>query len=104
MGAYGGTPEATRSRDKLVPAGFEIVNKTRVGRTSYEYELALRIQNQNAYDVTDVQAQLVDATDAVTAVTDDTVSFALITAGQTAAGGSRTDAQSGQYSVRAFRS
>jgi len=84
IGAYGNTPEATRSRDGLVPAGFHIVNKTRVGRTTFEYELALSVQNQNAYDVTDVQMQLVDATDAVISVTDDSVIFDIIQAGQTA--------------------
>jgi len=85
MGAYGGTPEATRSRDGLVAVGFEIVNKTRVGRTIYEYDLALNVENQNSYNVTNVEAKLVDATEAVTSVSDDSATFALIPAGQTVA-------------------
>ncbi|MBN1765170.1 MAG: hypothetical protein JW860_07930 [Sedimentisphaerales bacterium] len=83
LGAYGNTSDAARSRDGLVFAGYGIVNKTRVGRVLYEYELALQVQNQNDYDVTDVQAQLVDATESVISVTDNSLGFALIGAGQT---------------------
>jgi hypothetical protein len=84
LGAYGNTPEATRSRDGLIPAGFQIINKKRVGRTAFEYELALRIQNQNNYDVTNVQACLVNATNLVKSVTDNLVSFDIIGTGQIA--------------------
>ncbi|MDD5010625.1 MAG: right-handed parallel beta-helix repeat-containing protein, partial [Phycisphaerae bacterium] len=79
MGAYGNTSEASRSRDGLLSAGFQIMNKTRTGRTAFEYELALRIQNQNNYDVTNVQARLINATNMIS-VTDDSVSFETIIA------------------------
>jgi hypothetical protein len=82
IGAYGNTQEATR-RDGLALVGYQVVSKRRVGRTSYEYELALTLQNQNSFDVTDVQTRLVATTEAVTEVIDDSVTIAGITAGQT---------------------
>jgi alpha-tubulin suppressor-like RCC1 family protein len=82
MGAYGNTPGATR-RDGLAFVGYQVVSKKRVARTSYEYELALTLQNQNAFNVSDIQTRLVDATVAVTAVIDDSVTIAGIPAGQT---------------------
>ncbi len=84
IGAYGNTSEAATSRNALVSRGLEIVSSTRINRTTFEYELALLIQNQNSYDVTDVQTQLVVATEAVIEVTDAFVTFAFISAGQTA--------------------
>jgi len=83
IGAYGNTIEAARSRDGLVPVGFEIVKKTRIGRTLFEYELTVKVQNQNDYDVNSVEIRLIDATDAVTSVSDDSIHIDIILSGQT---------------------
>jgi hypothetical protein len=84
MGAYGNTPKAEYSRDGLAFVGFEVINKTRVGRTTFEYEMKLIIQNQNDYDVTDIEVRLVNASSAVIEVADDSTSFSIIATGQTA--------------------
>jgi hypothetical protein len=73
MGAYGNTPEAALSRDGLVPLGFEIISKTRTGRTTFEYELAVIVQNTHAHAMEEVQLRLVDADKAVIAVSDDLI-------------------------------
>jgi hypothetical protein len=82
MGAYGNTSEAALSRNGLMPLGFEIINKTRVGRLVFEYELAVTLQNTNNYAMEDVQLQLVDADEAVLSVSDDLVVLPLIDSGQ----------------------
>lgn len=83
MGAYGNTSQATNSRDGLVPLGLMTVNKTRVGRTTFEYELAVMVRNSNTYDMTDVQMQLKDWDAAVLSVSDDAVTIDTIPAGAT---------------------
>jgi len=73
IGVYGNTPEATRSKDGLIPLGFEIINKTRIGRTVFEYELAVILHNTNEYVMSDVQLRLVDMDQAVISVSDDQI-------------------------------
>jgi hypothetical protein len=73
MGVYGNTTEASLSRDGLVPLGFEIVSKTRTGRTIFEYELSVIVHNTNPHDMMDVRMQLMDYDDAVLSVTDDLI-------------------------------
>ncbi len=83
MGAYGNTSQATLSRNVLVPLGFQIIHKTRTGRTTFEYELAVIVRNPNPYDITDVQMRLKDLDAAVLSVSDDTVTMDTIPAGAT---------------------
>ena len=83
MGAYGNTPEATGSRDGLIPLGFVTINKTRIGRTTFEYELAVIVRNSNAFDMTNVQMQLKDWDAAVLSVSDDSIVINTIPAGVT---------------------
>lgn len=83
MGVYGNTPEATRSRDGLIPLGFEIIGKTRIGRTAFDYELAVIVRNTNSFDITDVRMQLISPTAAVLSVADDYATFEVIYAGET---------------------
>jgi hypothetical protein len=84
MGAYGNTPQATRSRDGLIPLGFTTLQKKRTGRTIFEYELAVVVNNSNAYDMTCVQLQLKDWDGAVLSVSDDSVVIDTIPAQVTA--------------------
>jgi hypothetical protein len=83
MGAYGNTIEAALSGNVLIPLGFQIVNKTRVGRTSFEYQLAVTVRNPNSYDMTDVRMKLKDWDAAVLSVSDDSITIDTILSGAT---------------------
>ncbi len=83
MGAYGNTTETALSSNVLIPLGFQIVNKTRVGRTSFEYQLAVTVRNPNPYDMTHVQMKLKDWDAAVLSVSDDTIVIDTILSGAT---------------------
>lgn len=67
MGAYGNTPEAA-TRGWLYITGYEQVSKTRVGRTTFEYELKLTIENVSPDDASNVLAELLDMPEGVTIV------------------------------------
>jgi hypothetical protein len=67
----------------LYPVGFVTVNKTRVGRTTFEYELAVIVRNSNSFDMTNVQMQLKDWDAAVLSISDDTITIDTIPAGAT---------------------
>jgi hypothetical protein len=67
----------------LIPLGFQILHKTRTGRTTFEYELAVIVRNPNSCDITDVQMRLKDMDAAVLSVSDDTVAMDIIPAGAT---------------------
>jgi hypothetical protein len=86
MGAYGNTSLAARSRNGLVPLGFEIIRKTRVGRTVFEYELKVIVRNTNDFDMTDIRMRLIAQPSAVLSVTHDTLTLASVAAGAVAAG------------------
>ena len=67
MGAYGNTPEAA-TRGWLYITGYRQVSKRRVGRTVFEYELKLTIENVSTDDASNVLAELLDMPEGVTIV------------------------------------
>jgi hypothetical protein len=75
--------EALGSQDGLILLGFTTIQKTRTGRTTFEYELAVVVRNSNSYDMTNVQMQLKDWDAAVLSVSDDSVIIDTIPAGAT---------------------
>jgi len=84
IGAYGNTPEATGSRAGLQFAGFDIINKTRIGRTVFKYDLSLSLTNITDDNMAEVYVKLVDVDEQVVDVTDDEVFFPVISANSTA--------------------
>jgi hypothetical protein len=81
IGSYGNTTQATQSRDGLQFAGFNIINKTRLGRTLYRYVLSISLTNITASDMTNVYVNLIDASEQVTNVIDGNIFFPQISAG-----------------------
>jgi hypothetical protein len=81
MGTYGNTAKAT-TQGSLVIRDYVLVRKTRVGRTEFEYEYAIEIENAatNAHD--GVQAEIAGAPSELQIV-DGTVSVGTVGAGQT---------------------
>jgi hypothetical protein len=75
--------EIENGQSGLFPAGFVTVNKTRVGRTSFEYELAVMVRNSNAFAMNNVQMKLMDWDAAVQSVSDDSITIDTIPAGAT---------------------
>jgi len=82
MGAYGNTPEAT-CKGGLVLQSYNLVSKTRVGRTVFEYIYTMTLNNNSTEAVSNVIVELLDAPDNVT-ILDPDVSFAYIEAGESA--------------------
>ena len=82
VGAYGNTSEAARSKDGLIPLGFEIINKTPTGGTTFEYELAVIVYNSNPYDMTGVQMPLKNWDSAVLSVSDNFAEIDSLQAGE----------------------
>jgi hypothetical protein len=72
--------EIENGQSGLFPAGFVTVNKTRVGRTSFEYELAVTVRNSNAFAMNNVQMKLMDWDAAVQSVLDDSITIDTIPA------------------------
>jgi hypothetical protein len=83
MGAYGNTPEATRSRDGLQFGGFNIIEKSRIDRTIFQYVLSLSLTNITEDNMTDVYVELIDASGQVVNVIDDEIFYPLIEANST---------------------
>ena len=83
IGAYGNTIEATRSRAGLDFSGFDIIEKTRVGRTTFRYVLSLSLTNITDSDITDVTVKLIDVDAQVISVVDDEMFFPVIASGNT---------------------
>ncbi|MBN1765567.1 MAG: right-handed parallel beta-helix repeat-containing protein [Sedimentisphaerales bacterium] len=83
MGAYGNTPEATRSRNGLQFESFGVIDITRVGRTVFEYVLSLLLTNITEEAMTDIQVNLIDATEQVVSVSDDSIFLPVIDAHST---------------------
>ncbi len=82
MGAYGNTPEAT-CKYGLVLQSYNRVSRTRIGRTIFDYEFTVTLNNNSDSDVYNVQLELLDASSNVVII-DPVVSFAYIEAGQAA--------------------
>ena len=80
MGAHGNTSEATRSRAGLQLVGFNVISKTRIGRTTFRYVLSLSLSNTTLTGMTDVAVKLIDADEQVVSVADDEIFFAVIAA------------------------
>ena len=80
-GAYGNTPQAA-SRGWLQIEDYDIVRKTRVGRTTFEYELAITLTNNSGNGVVDVVAELLDVPQNVQ-VLDSEVRVGVVPAGGT---------------------
>jgi parallel beta-helix repeat protein len=81
MGAYGNTPEA-ECKAWLYIEGYGLVSKTRVGRTLFDYQINVRLENASASDVTDVVAELLSVPDNVTII-DGQVTIGTVAAGAT---------------------
>jgi hypothetical protein len=75
--------EIENGQSGLFHEGFVTINKTRVGRTSFEYELAVRVRNSNAFAMNNVQMKLMDWDAAVQSVSDDSITIDTIPAGAT---------------------
>ena len=83
IGCYGNTSEATTSRNGLKFAGFTIINKTRVGRTTFRYDLSLSLTNTTNENINNIHVRIKEASDQVTAVIDPSIIFPLIQANST---------------------
>lgn len=75
--------EIENGQSGLFPEGFVTISKTRVGRTNFEYELAVRVRNSNAFAMNNVQMKLMDWDAAVQSVSDDSITIDTIPAGAT---------------------
>jgi len=91
MGAYGNTPEATRSRDGLQFEGFNIIEKSRIDRTIFRYVLSLSLSNITEDNMTDVYVELIDASGQVINAIDDEIFYPLIEANSTVDSSSSED-------------
>jgi parallel beta-helix repeat protein len=67
MGAYGNTAEA-ESKGWLYVQGYNLVEKTRVGRTLFDYRLQVRVKNQSASNAVDVSLELLHMPSNVTII------------------------------------
>ena len=83
IGSYGNTPQATQSRNGMQFAGFNIIDKTRIGRTTYRYILSLSLTNTTAGNMTNVYVKLIEACEPVTKIIDGNIFFPQINAGNT---------------------
>jgi hypothetical protein len=82
MGAYGNTPEAT-SKYGLVLQSYNLVSRTRVGRTVFDYVYKMTLNNNSNVAVSSVHVELLNAPDNVSII-DNNVTFAYIEAGRSA--------------------
>jgi len=82
IGAYGNTSEAA-CKGGLVLQSYNLVSKTRIGRTVFDYVYRVTLNNNSTVGVSNVVAELLDASENVT-ILDGDVSFAYILAGQSA--------------------
>ncbi len=70
LGAYGNTSEAA-TKGWLCIEDYEIFNRTRVGRTTFDYELSIVIANDSDVAVTGVVANLLSVPGNATIIDDD---------------------------------
>jgi len=82
MGAYGNTPEAT-CKGGLVLESYNLVSKTRIGRTEFEYVYTMTLNNNSTEAVSNVVVELLDASENVSII-DLSVGFPYIAAGDSA--------------------
>ncbi len=80
MGAYGNTPEAA-CKGGLVLESYNLVSRTRVDRTTFDYVYTMTLNNNSKNDVVNAMVELLEASDNIS-IMDGTVSFASIGAGQ----------------------
>ncbi len=78
-------------RKDLQFAGFNIIEKNRIGRTIFRYVLSLSLTNTTDSNMTDVYVKLIDESEQVTAVIDSEIFFPLIEAGGTVDSNSFSD-------------
>lgn len=82
IGYYGNTPEAT-SKYGLVLQSYNLVSRTRVGRTVFDYVYKMTLNNNSNATVSSVHVELLDAP-ANVSIIDNSVNFNYIGAGQSA--------------------
>jgi hypothetical protein len=82
MGFYGNTPEAT-CKGGLVLQNYNLMSRTRVNRTTFDYVYTMTLNNNSPNDAYNVKVDLLDAPNNVT-VNDANVSFDFIEAGTSA--------------------
>jgi hypothetical protein len=81
MGAYGNTPQA-ETKGWIYIEAYNIVRRTRVGRTVFEYDLTTTVRNASSQGVTNLVATLL-AAPANVQVIDATVNVGSVPAGST---------------------
>ncbi len=59
--------------------GFDVVDKTRIGRTTFRYALSIKLANLTHRDITDVHIKIVNESPQVTAVIDENIFIPVIT-------------------------
>jgi len=82
MGAYGNTPEAT-CKGGIILEFYNLVSKTRVGRTTFDYSYTMTLHNNSNMDVSNIQVELLGAPDNISII-DSSASFSYIEAGESA--------------------
>ena len=80
MGAYGNTPEAT-SKHGLVLQSYNLISRTRITRTVFDYVYKMTLNNNSNVSVSSVHVELLDAP-ANISILDNDVTFAYIAPGQ----------------------
>jgi len=85
MGAYGNTQEAT-SKGDLALAAYNLVEKSRCGRTLFDYVYTVSLANHGAEGLCNISLELLNASSNVTII-DPAVGFDIIAAGESAESG-----------------
>lgn len=81
-----GIAVAQTSSGEVTIAGFDLLSSKRIGRTTFEYEYGVNVQNGTSTDVTDVSVTVSSSTPGVT-VLDDSALIGSIASGTTATSG-----------------
>lgn len=81
-----GIAVAQTSSGEVTIAGFDLLSSKRVGRTTFEYEYGVNVQNGTSTDVTDVSVTVSSSTTGVTVI-DDSATIGAIASGTTATSG-----------------
>ncbi|MBN1766846.1 MAG: hypothetical protein JW860_16450 [Sedimentisphaerales bacterium] len=81
MGAYGNTPQTT-SKGGLILRSCRILDKIRVGRTLFEYQIAVTLNNNGLDPLTNIQLEILNASGNVV-ITDSLVTFDSLEPAQT---------------------
>lgn len=81
-----GIAVAQTSSGEVTIAGFDLLSSKRVGRTTFEYEYGVNVQNSTSTDITDVSVTVSSSTTGVTVI-DDSATIGAIASGTTATSG-----------------